>query len=76
MDNSVNTASWRYKMGLPRPQCCDNFGAFGENGTTFFAFRNYIKKHNLDRNRVLGHLAEYNVNTLPYWVVIARNRKI
>lgn len=76
MDNSVNTASWRYKMGLSRPQCCDNFGAFGDNNTTFFAYREYIKKHNLDRNKILGKLGEYNLNTLPYWVIEARNRRI
>ncbi len=75
MDNSVNTASWRYKMGLPSPQCCNNFGAFGHSGN-FFAFRNYINKHNLDRNKILGKLAEYNLNTLPYWVIEARNRRI
>ena len=76
MDISVNTATWRYKMGLSKPQCCQNFGAFGHARTSFFAFRNYSIKHNLNRNITLGKLAEYNADTLPYWVVIARNRKI
>lgn len=76
MDTSVNKASWRYKMNVERPQCCDNMGVFGDGSSNFWAFNNYIIKHNIDRNRISGVFHPLSAHTLPYWIYETRSRKL
>ncbi len=76
MDTSVNKASWRYKMNIERPQCCDNKGVFGDGSASFWAFNRYIAKHNLDRSKIIGEFHPLSSHTIPYWIVETRNRKI
>lgn len=76
MDTSVNKASWRYKMNLERPQCCNNNGAFASGSSNFWGFNRYIAKHNIDRNKMGGLFHPLSSHTLPYWIIETRNRKI
>ena len=49
-ENSKNPSSWRYKMGVPRPQCCYSLGKEFQHGpASFFAFKSYTERHGLDR---------------------------
>jgi hypothetical protein len=77
MDQPVNTASWRYKMGLPRPACCESAGtAFQAGEASFWAFNSYITKHNIDRNKVSGVFHPLTSYTLPYWIYQSRQRAL
>ena len=64
MEKAVNKATWRYKMGLPRPACCDSNEVLGKS---FWAFNSYITKHNIDRNKVSGYFHPLTSYTIPTW---------
>ena len=76
MDTSVNKASWRYKMNIERPHCCDNKGVFGDGSNSFWAFNSYVSKHNKDRTKIIGRHHPLSAHTLPYWIYEARSRKL
>tara|TARA_B100001758_G_scaffold247910_1_gene268436 strand:- start:9991 stop:10197 length:207 start_codon:yes stop_codon:yes gene_type:complete len=53
MMRSNNPASWQYRMDLPRPGCCENLNKTFQHGpSSFWAFRTYVKRKNLDRAKL------------------------
>tara|TARA_E500000178_G_C16702463_1_gene608832 strand:+ start:374 stop:583 length:210 start_codon:yes stop_codon:yes gene_type:complete len=66
MDRSNNHASWHFKMGQPKPQCCENIGHnFQTGNASFWAFKEYVKKHKMNRNLVGG---TFNTEIVPQWM--------
>ena len=68
MDKLVNKATWRYKMGLPRPQCCDNNDVYQLSNSNYLAFNSYVIKHNIDRNKIGGYFHPLTSYTIPTWL--------
>ena len=70
MSSSNNTeipSSWRYKMEVTRPQCCISVGKELQEGPgSFFAFKGYVERNNLDRAKILGTWSD---RILPTWYV-------
>ena len=61
-ENSANPSSWRYKMGVPPPQCCFSLGRQFQHGpASFFAFKSYVERNKLDRVKILGTLSDRSV---------------
>ena len=61
-ENSANPSSWRYKMGVPAPQCCFSLGRQFQHGpASFFAFKTYVERNKLDRVKILGTLSDRSV---------------
>ena len=61
-ENSTNPSSWRYKMGVPPPQCCFSLGRQFQHGpASFFAFKSYVERNKLDRVKILGTLSDRSV---------------
>ena len=61
-ENSANPSSWRYKMGVPPPQCCFSLGRQFQHGpASFFAFKTYVERNKLDRVKILGTLSDRSV---------------
>ena len=53
--NSENPSSWRYKMGIPPPQCCFSLGKEFQHGpASFIAFKSYVERNKLNRAKILG----------------------
>ncbi len=61
-ENSEIPSSWRFKMGVPRPQCCISLGRQFQHGpASFFAFKSYVERNKLDRVKILGTLSDRSV---------------
>ena len=66
-NNTENPSSWRYKMRQPIPQCCFSLGnEFQQGPASFFAFKSYVERNNLDRAKILGTFSD---TILPRWYV-------
>ena len=65
--NSENPSSWRYKMGIPRPQCCVSLSdEFQQGPASFFAFKSYVERNKLNRAKILG---TFSGRILPTWSI-------
>ena len=65
--NSDIPSSWRYKMGIPRPQCCVSLSdEFQQGPASFFAFKSYVERNKLNRAKILGTFSD---RILPTWYV-------
>lgn len=66
-NNGQYTSSWRYKMGIPRPQCCVSLSdEFQQGPASFFAFKSYVERNKLNRAKILGTFSD---RILPTWYV-------